>query len=67
MFESKMLRKLFGTNDDEDNKGGDLLSDEGLSNSYRLPVNVIMWHAVRAQRNVLEGSYLEDQEEGVKT
>ena len=46
-----MLRKLFGTNDDdEDNKEGDLLSDEGFGISYRLWVNVIMWHAVKVRR-----------------
>lgn len=59
MSESKVLRKLFETNDDdEDNKEGDLLSDEGFSISYRLRVNVIMWHAVKVGRNFLEGSYL---------
>lgn len=59
MFESKVLRKLFGNNDDdEDNKEGDLLSDEGLGISYRLRVKVIIWHAVKVRRNFLEGSYL---------
>lgn len=59
MFESKVLRKLFETNDDdEDNKEGDLLSDEEFGISYRLGVNVIMWHALKVRRNFLEGSYL---------
>jgi hypothetical protein len=59
VFESKVLRKLFETNDDdEDNKEGDLLSDEGFGISYRLRVNVIMWHAVKVRGNFLEGRYL---------
>ena len=58
MFESKVLRKLFGNKDDEDNEEGDLLSDEGFGTSYGLGVNVIMWQFVKARRNFLEGSYL---------
>jgi len=60
--ESKVLRKLFETKDDdddnEDNKEGDLLGDEGFGISYKLRVNVINWHAVKVRRNFLEGSYL---------
>lgn len=53
MFESKVLRKLFGNKDDEDNKEGDLLSDEGFGISYGLGVNVIMWHGETSWKEVI--------------